>query len=47
VSGKDKAEALRAVLHGEFQPRRYPAQLIRPVQGNLQWLADRDAASLL
>ena len=47
VSGKDKAEALRAVLHGEFQPRRYPAQLIRPVQGSLSWLADRDATSLL
>jgi len=47
VSGKDKAEALQAVLHGEFQPRRYPAQLIRPVQGSLQWLADRDATSLL
>ena len=47
VSGKNKAEALRAVLHGEFQPRRYPAQLIRPVQGSLQWLADRDATSLL
>ena len=47
VSGKDKAEALRAVLHGEFQPRRYPAQLIRPAQGSQQWLVDRDAAALL
>jgi len=47
VSGKDKAEALRAVLRGEFQPRRFPAQLIRPVQGRLEWLADRNAASLL
>ena len=47
VSGKDKAKALRAVLHGEFQPRRYPAQLIRPEQGNLTWLADRDATALL
>jgi 6-phosphogluconolactonase len=46
VSGKDKTEALRAVLHGEYQPRRYPAQLIRPEQGNLTWLADRDAAAL-
>jgi 6-phosphogluconolactonase len=47
VSGKDKAEALRAVLQGEFQPRRYPAQLIRPAQGSQQWLVDRDAAALL
>jgi 6-phosphogluconolactonase len=44
VSGKDKTEALRAVLQGEYQPRNYPAQLISPAQGNLTWLADRDAA---
>jgi 6-phosphogluconolactonase len=47
VSGKDKAEAVRAVLQGEFQPCRYPAQLIRPAQGNQRWLVDRDAAALL
>ena len=47
VSGKDKSEALREVLRGEFQPHRFPAQLIQPVQGSLQWLADREAASLL
>ena len=47
VGGKDKAEALQAVLRGEFQPRRYPAQLIQPVQGHPEWLVDRDAASLL
>jgi 6-phosphogluconolactonase len=47
VSGKDKSEALREVLRGEFQPHRFPAQLIQPIQGNLQWLADREAASLL
>jgi 6-phosphogluconolactonase len=47
VSGKDKAEALRAVLHGEFQPRRYPAQLIRLEEGSLTWLVERDAAALL
>jgi 6-phosphogluconolactonase len=47
VSGKDKAEALRAVLQGDFEPRRFPAQLIRPAQGSQQWLVDRDAAALL
>jgi 6-phosphogluconolactonase len=47
VSGRDKATALREVLRGEFQPRRFPAQLIRPVQGSLAWLVDRNAASLL
>jgi 6-phosphogluconolactonase len=47
VSGKDKSEALREVLLGDFQPQCFPAQLIQPVQGSLQWLADREAASLL
>ena len=47
VSGKDKAEALRAVLQGDFEPHRFPAQLIRPAQGSQQWLVDRDAAALL
>jgi 6-phosphogluconolactonase len=47
VSGKDKSEALREVLRGEFQPQRFPAQLIRPIQGGLQWLADREAAASL
>ena len=47
VTGKDKAEALQAVVSGEFQPHHFPAQLIRPLQGSLRWLVDFDAASLL
>jgi 6-phosphogluconolactonase len=47
VSGDDKAKALKAVLHGEFQPHRLPAQLIHPIDGNLLWLVDRAAARLL
>jgi 6-phosphogluconolactonase len=48
VSGEDKAVALQAVL-GEVQgePERYPAQLVRPREGRLLWLADRTAASRL
>jgi 6-phosphogluconolactonase len=47
VSGREKAEALRAVLEGDYQPERFPAQLIRPTHGTLLWLVDRAAASLL
>lgn len=47
VSGSDKADAVRAVLQGDHQPDRYPAQLIRPTSGGLLWLLDRSAASLL
>ncbi len=47
ISGQEKAETLRAVLHGEAEPGRLPAQLIRPGRGRLLWLVDRAAAGLL
>ncbi len=47
VGGEDKAGMLRTVLCGEYQPERYPAQLIRPSSGNLLWLVDKPAARLL
>jgi 6-phosphogluconolactonase len=47
VAGGDKAEVLREVLHGPRDPARLPAQLIRPQNGELLWLADRQAAALV
>jgi 6-phosphogluconolactonase len=47
VSGADKAEALRGVLEGPFDPDRLPAQLIAPRDGRLIWLMDTPAAHLL
>jgi 6-phosphogluconolactonase len=47
VSGEEKAEALRTVLEGEYQPDRFPAQVVRPVDGRLVWMLDRAAACLL
>lgn len=47
VGGTGKAEALAAVLEGPETPNRLPAQLIRPVDGRLFWLVDRDAAGRL
>ena len=47
VSGEEKAEALRAVLEGDFQPDRFPAQIVRPEEGKLLWLVDRAAARCL
>lgn len=47
VSGEEKAETLQAVLQGEKQPERFPAQLISPTHGTLLWLVDRPAARLL
>jgi len=47
VSGEKKAEMLRAVLEGEYQPDRFPAQVVRPVDGRLVWMVDQAAARLL
>jgi 6-phosphogluconolactonase len=45
VTGEEKAETLRSVLEGEYQPDRFPAQVIRPVGGQLLWMVDRAASS--
>jgi 6-phosphogluconolactonase len=47
VSGTGKAAVLREVLEGPVDPNRLPAQLIQPAGGELHWLLDREAASLL
>ena len=47
VSGSDKAQILRKVLKEAQDPRSVPAQLIKPIDGGLLWLVDRDAARLL
>jgi 6-phosphogluconolactonase len=47
VSGPDKAAALARVVEGAREPRRYPAQLIAPHDGDLLWLVDGTAAAAL
>jgi 6-phosphogluconolactonase len=47
VAGEDKAEALKQVLEGSYQPETYPSQLIQPQNGSLLWMADEAAARLL
>jgi 6-phosphogluconolactonase len=44
VSGADKAEIVREVLKG---PKRYPAQEVQPINGELILMLDREAASKL
>ncbi|HKV09257.1 MAG TPA: 6-phosphogluconolactonase [Thermoanaerobaculia bacterium] len=41
VSGEEKAPAVHAVIEGERDPMRYPAQV---VEGNVVWMVDRAAA---
>jgi 6-phosphogluconolactonase len=47
AAGGGKALILRKVLEGTSEPRRIPAQLIRPVNGKLLWLVERKTARLL
>ena len=47
VAGAAKAPTLKAVLEGPYLPVTYPAQLVQPTDGELIWLIDQDAASLL
>jgi 6-phosphogluconolactonase len=44
VSGADKAEIVRDVLEGEH---KYPAQAVKPTQGELIWMLDKEAASFV
>ena len=47
VTGANKAAPLREVLRGELDPRRLPSQLIKPLEGSLEWLVDKAAAEQL
>jgi 6-phosphogluconolactonase len=47
VSGSDKAEAVKGVIEGEFNPDKYPAQGVLPISGRLYWLLDEEAARFL
>ncbi len=47
IAGKDKAQPVHDVLLGKYDPEVLPSQLIRPSDGRLLMLLDRDAAALL
>ena len=47
VTGSDKADAVHAVLEGDYQPDEYPAQLVRPTNGEITWMLDTYAAEKL
>jgi 6-phosphogluconolactonase len=47
AAGEDKAETLKNVLEGPYQPDLYPSQLIQPRNGTLLWMIDEAAARLL
>ena len=47
VTGNDKADALHAVLEDPYNPDEYPAQIVRPPNGEVTWMVDTAAAAKL
>jgi 6-phosphogluconolactonase len=47
VAGQGKAAAVKDVLQGPRDPDKFPAQIVTPDDGELIWLLDKPAASLL
>lgn len=47
VCGEEKAETLRFVLQGDYQPERFPAQLASAAAGRTLFITDHLAARLL
>ena len=45
VGGAAKAAPLASVLEGRERPDELPAQVVRPKEGRLVWLVDREAAA--
>ena len=42
--GAAKADAVHHILKDPFDPEEYPAQLIKPVSGEVHWFLDKEAA---
>lgn len=47
VTGKNKSKIVDSILTYNIESKNYPATYIKPVAGNLIWLLDKEASSLL
>jgi 6-phosphogluconolactonase len=47
VAGQGKAAAVKDVLEGPRDVDKFPAQIVAPTDGEVMWLLDKPAASLL
>lgn len=47
VAGAGKAERLKQVLQGPYQPEVLPAQIVKPTNGRVVWMVDEAAANNL
>jgi 6-phosphogluconolactonase len=47
AAGEDKADAVRAVFHEEYDPKKYPSQIDAHHGRGVSWFLDQAAASLM
>lgn len=47
VTGQDKAQAVRAVFEADYDPEKYPAQVVARHGRDITWFLDEPAAALL
>ena len=47
VQGTHKAQVLKEVLYGTYQPNLLPSQAVNPINGKLLWLVDQEAGKFL
>ncbi len=47
AAGQGKAAAVKDVIEGPRDPDKFPAQIVDPHDGELIWILDKAAASLL
>lgn len=47
IAGAEKAETVKIVLKGEFEPQKFPAQNVNPRGGNLFYFMDKEAAKAI
>jgi 6-phosphogluconolactonase len=43
VTGKDKSEIVNKILNSSEESEKYPANLIKPFNGKLEWVLDKEA----
>ena len=44
VTGAEKLPAFREVIKGKYDPQQYPAQIVKPIDGELIWLVGKELA---
>jgi 6-phosphogluconolactonase len=47
ITGEDKSRIVKTIFSASYEPEKYPIQLIKPLNGEMKWFLDKEAASEL